>query len=1362
MGKSLITILFFFYSLTCESKQIFISSLNGNDSDDGLSAGNAWATLGKLNSMFPTVTVVAGDVILFEKGGIFPGFINMTKSVNFASYGSGAKPVISGFITLTGWTLVGGNIWQCTPSVNLKKFCNVFTINGVPQAVGRTPNANIWYTYQSATSTQLSSTNISGVPSYVGAEVVIRKVAYVGERAVISSQSGGTLTYGSTPSIDPVVTIGSQGGNAGYGFFLQRFVGSLDQQGEWYYNPPPVNNMRMYSTVDPNTLTIKVSYVDTLVKMGATSNLSNVSFNDLQFEGASTSSILNKDGTNISITNCDFNNNTRGINFHATTNATIVGNTFTNTFNCGVFIYDAHTGGITINANTFTNSGQLFGMGIFATEGNLRAIYSLTDSVTPLNNFQNIIANKIISTGSSAIRFNGSNIMVKNNVIDTFCTLLDDGGGIYSFTSGAATTKVFYNRTIRSNFVSNSSGAPGGAPGGVASTQISAIYLDDLTQNVLVDSNHIWNINGTVKGHGLQSSNGVNIAFRDNTVYNCTYAVNINKKYYSKLNNVSIKKNILYQKTNIQNNFIHFGDLATPAPAMTIVQSISAFAMDSNWISNLKASGYVHYAENPHIGFTFQSLATWQSAYSHDLNSIQLTAFGVTYTGASTNYYTNPTDTPKVVPFLGDRKIDPKGNIYNNTATIPRWSSLILIDNGLANQPPTANAGVDKIITLPANNTSVIGSGSDVDGTINSYNWNKTSGPATFNIATPNAATTVISNLVAGTYIFELTVTDNNGATGTDQMQILINPAPNQPPTSNAGADQTKTLPINTATLAGSGTDVDGTIFAYHWIKLASSPSGGTISNANIANPNISGLVQGVYEYELTVTDNGGLIDKDTMKITVNPVPNQAPTSIPGANFSITLPVTNSTLNGSGTDPDGTISAYFWTFIGGPTTAAIASAATASTGISNMTLEGDYTFALRVTDNGGLTDTKVIVVTVLPATPPPNNPPVANAGVDKTITLPTSNVIVIGTGTDSDGTITDTLWTQTSGPNTATIVTPTLGTTNITGLIQGVYTFNIRVTDDDGATNNSSMVVTVNAAPINQLPTANAGADQSITAPASTINLIGSGADPDGTISTYFWSQVSGTAATIANPNISATSVSGLTVGVRKFELTVTDNNGGIAKDTMQVTVVAANQPPVANAGANKTLTLPTNNTNLTGVASTDADGTINGYNWTFISGPNTPSFGTASAMTTTVTGLMAGTYVIRLTVTDNQGATGSTTVQILVNSVPNVAPSANAGVNKTITLPVNFVNLTGSGTDLDGTISSYSWVYVSGPSGSMIISPNSATTDITFTVVGTYSFRLTVTDNGGLTATDTVQVIVDPVLAKAVLLRGYRIVITP
>lgn len=91
----------------------------------------------------------------------------------------------------------------------------------------------------------------------------------------------------------------------------------------------------------------------------------------------------------------------------------------------------------------------------------------------------------------------------------------------------------------------------------------------------------------------------------------------------------------------------------------------------------------------------------------------------------------------------------------------------------------------------------------------------------------------------------------------------------------------------------------------------------------------------------------------------------------------------------------------------------------------------------------------------------------------------------------------------------------------------------------------------------NASPTANAGIDQSIMLPTTSVSLTGSGSDSDGTIVSYAWSQISGTSATISSPSSQNTTITGLTTsGTRVFRLTVTDNLGATGTDDITINVV--------------------------------------------------------------------------------------------------------------------------------------------------------------------------------------------------------------
>ena len=193
-----------------------------------------------------------------------------------------------------------------------------------------------------------------------------------------------------------------------------------------------------------------------------------------------------------------------------------------------------------------------------------------------------------------------------------------------------------------------------------------------------------------------------------------------------------------------------------------------------------------------------------------------------------------------------------------------------------ANRSPSADAGEDQTVAA-GSRVTLDGSGSsDADGAIAGYQWEQTSGP---NAALSNADQASVSFVAPEvdadtTLTFRLTVTDDDGATASDEVSVMVQPQTpaNQPPSANAGPDQTVEAG-SVVVLVGSGSDVDGAIASSQWEQT----DGSTVSLSNQGTLLASFVAPEVaadttLTFRLTVTDDDGATASDEVSVMVQPV----------------------------------------------------------------------------------------------------------------------------------------------------------------------------------------------------------------------------------------------------------------------------------------------------------------------------------------------------------------------------------------------------------------------------------------------------------------------------------------------------------
>ncbi len=565
------------------------------------------------------------------------------------------------------------------------------------------------------------------------------------------------------------------------------------------------------------------------------------------------------------------------------------------------------------------------------------------------------------------------------------------------------------------------------------------------------------------------------------------------------------------------------------------------------------------------------------------------------------------------------------------------------------NPTPTVDAGADQTI---CNGNPVQIGGSPTSGSVGAtFAWNNGASLSNASAANPMASPTV-------TTVYTVTVTDGNGCTATDDVTVFVN----NNPTTDAGADQTICDGAN-AVIGGSPTGPAGSTYAWS--------NGASLNDATLANPTASPTV--TTTYTVTVTSGLNCTATDQVTITVNPNPD--------ADAGADQTICNGGSVQIGGSPTSTIVGATFAWDNG--------ASLSNAGIANPTASPatTTTYTVTVTHPNGCTNTDDVTVTV-------NSLPNVDAGADQSICIGGS-VQIGGSPTGPVGSTYS--WDNGASLSSSTIANPTANPSTTT-------TYTVTVTDVNGCTETDDITVTVNT-----LPTADAGADQTIC-DGESIQIGGSPTGPAG--ATYQWNNVaslsSGTAANpMATPNTTTT-----------YTVTVTNGNNCTSTDQVIVTV---NPTPTVDAGTDQTI-CNGNPVQIGGAPTSTTTGAT--FAW-----DNGASLSNASIANPTATPLITTIYTV--TVTHPNGCTATDDVTVFVNN----NPTADAGADQTICDGANAV-IGGSPTGPAG--STYAWSNGASLNDATLANPTASPTVTT-------TYTVTVTSGLNCTATDQVTITVNP-----------------
>ncbi|QGW28018.1 PKD domain-containing protein [Phnomibacter ginsenosidimutans] len=639
--------------------------------------------------------------------------------------------------------------------------------------------------------------------------------------------------------------------------------------------------------------------------------------------------------------------------------------------------------------------------------------------------------------------------------------------------------------------------------------------------------------------------------------------------------------------------------------------------------------------------------------------------------------------------------------------------------------PAAVNAGTDQTRSCAGTTTTLAGSSPGLSP-IQTGVWSVISGPNTPAFSNINSATSTLSGLTPGTYTLRWTVS-GPCQNGTDDMVINVQNISVAP---NAGSGNVSYTTI--CAVPGTGSQVlTGSSLAAGETAVWSQTGGGVSPYPNVTfSPDNTGstvTVNGMngtfpYTFRYTKTNSDGCTAFRTH--TVYRAPSIDNLSEP-ANLELACNDTFATFNVTFTDAVSITNTITRTGIriSGPAavgTLAYDNISTAAAGIrterwkvSAMTLPGTYVYRMEYRTACGSVF-RDIAVTIS------RTPGLVNAGSDIILPCNTLTATPIG-ATTAPGSY---VWTQISGPNTATVTGSATLTPNMSGLQMGVYAMRLNLS---GGKNCPAKTDTMYVSVTTAVPTiATTGPNATIC--AGRYRLTANTPLPNET-GTWTVSPSSGVSF-LPNANTPNAIAAGLLSNTSYTFTWTVSNTCGSVNSAQTLVTTAASAPPLPDAGTNVCLATSATSTTISG---NDAAGAT--ITWTPLTAGSSVVNAASRNTQANFTG-GPGTYLFEYQLSTAGCAPLADTLVVTINSTPYTAA---AGADQDLCLPTLPGSVTLTGSPAAPTGATAQWAQLSGPNLATLNNATATTCDMGNLASGIYEFEYRITSGICATSADVV-----------------------